>query len=263
MPPRPPRCAVIPARYGSTRFPGKPLALLAGKPLVVHVLERVRAALLFDQVWVATDDARIAAVVQDAGGEARLTRPDHGSGTERVAEVAGTLAADAVVCNVQGDEPLLPVGLLHDLVGCMEAEPVIDLATAAHRCTDVDAFANRNVVKVVVDAAGRALYFSRAPIPANGARAGWLRHIGVYAWRRRALSRFVALPRGRLEQCEGLEQLRALEHGLPIRVLVTPYESLGVDTPEDLKAVASRLAGSLESQTANLHTPPKTTGVEP
>src|SRR5262245_58370570 len=204
MPPRPPRCAVIPARYGSTRFPGKPLALLAGKPLVVHVLDRVRAAALFDHVWVATDDVRIAAVVQDAGGEARLTRADHGSGTERVAEAAGALAEDAVVCNVQGDEPLLPIGLLRDLVGRMEAEPAIDFATAAHPCTDGDAFANRNVVKVVVDAEGRALYFSRAPIPADGARAGWLRHIGVYAWRRRALSRFVALPRGALEQREGL-----------------------------------------------------------
>ena len=261
--PRPPRCAVIPARYGSTRFPGKPLALLAGRPLVVHVLERVRAAALFDRVWVATDDARIAAVVRDAGGEARLTRTDHGSGTERVAEVVQALPEDAVVCNVQGDEPLLPAALLHDLVGCMEAEPGIDLATAAHPSTDVEAFANPNVVKVVVDAQHRALYFSRAPIPADGARAGWLRHIGVYAWRRRALSRFVALPRGGLELREGLEQLRALEHGLPIRVLVTRHESLGVDTPEDLKAVASRLAGSLQSGTADLHAFPKTSGVEP
>lgn len=247
MPPRPYRCAIIPARFASTRFPGKPLAQLAGKPMIVHVLERVRAAAVFDDVRVATDDARIAEAVRAAGGQAQMTGAAHQTGTERVAEAAQDLPEDAWVYNVQGDEPLLPGALLHDLVAFAEADPQAQMVTAAHACADAADAASPHVVKVVLDAGGRALYFSRAAIPwAHGAR-GFLRHIGIYGFRRATLRRFVALPCGALERCEALEQLRALEHGIPIHVLVTRHATLGVDTPEDLKLVASRLQASLES----------------
>jgi 3-deoxy-manno-octulosonate cytidylyltransferase (CMP-KDO synthetase) len=238
--------AVIPARWASTRFPGKPLAALHGKPVVQHVLERARAAAVFDAVWVATDDERIAAVVRAAGGEARLTRPEHATGTERVAEAAAALPPDAVVLNVQGDEPLVPPELLRDLVQALQRDPAIDIVTAAHWSEDAAGFASPHVVKVVIDAAGRALYFSRCGIPhaAPGTAQHYLRHIGIYGFRRRILSQFVQLPRGPLEAREGLEQLRALENGLRIHVLVTTHETLGVDTPEDLKAVALRLGAA-------------------
>lgn len=237
--------AVIPARYGSSRFPGKPLAALCGRPLVVHVLDRVRAAAVFDAVWVATDDDRIAAAVRAAGGEARLTRADHATGTDRVAETAAALAPDAVVFNVQGDEPLVALDLLRDLVAAMRADPALDIVTAAHRCHDADGFASPHVVKVVIDARGRALYFSRSGIPyARTGAPSYLRHIGIYGFRRASLSRFVNLQRGTLEEREGLEQLRALEHGMQIRVLLTEHVSQGVDTPEDLKAVEKILGAS-------------------
>jgi 3-deoxy-manno-octulosonate cytidylyltransferase (CMP-KDO synthetase) len=211
----------------------------------VHVLDRVRAAAVFDAVWVATDDERIAAAVRAAGGEVRLTRADHATGTDRVAEAAATLPPDAEVFNVQGDEPLLAADLLRELVAAMRAEPATEIVTAAHRCHDAAGFASPHVVKVVIDAAGRALYFSRSGIPS--ARSGppsYLRHIGIYGFRRASLSRFVGLPRGSLEGCEGLEQLRALEHGMHIRVVVTEHASQGVDTPEDLKAVEKMLRAS-------------------
>jgi 3-deoxy-manno-octulosonate cytidylyltransferase (CMP-KDO synthetase) len=238
-----PRCvAVVPARWGSRRFPGKPLALLAGKPMIVHVLERARAAAVFDAVWVATDDARIVAAVQAAGGEARWTRAEHATGTERVAEASADLAADAIVLNVQGDEPLVPPALLAELVACLRQAPDLEMATAAHAAADAAGFASPHVVKVVVDGRGDALYFSRAPIPASrGGVPRYWRHVGVYAFRAAALQRFVRLPPGRLEAIEGLEQLRALENGMRIRVHVSEHESIGVDTPEDLKAVARRL----------------------
>jgi 3-deoxy-manno-octulosonate cytidylyltransferase (CMP-KDO synthetase) len=237
--------AILPARFASTRFPGKPLALLAGKPMIVHVLDRARAAAVFDAVWVATDDARIVAAVEAAGGEARWTRADHATGTARVAEAAADLAGDALVFNIQGDEPLVPPPLLAELVATLRDTPEADIVTAAHPARDADAFARAHVVKVVVDARGDALYFSRAPIPCSREGvADYLRHVGVYGFRAAALRRFVSLPPGRLETIEGLEQLRALEHGMRIRVRITTHESVGVDTPEDLKAVAARLGGA-------------------
>jgi 3-deoxy-manno-octulosonate cytidylyltransferase (CMP-KDO synthetase) len=240
-----PCVAVIPARYGSSRFPGKPLALLHGKPLVQHVLERARQAGVFDAVWVATDDARIVAAVHAAGAEAFMTRPEHATGTERVAELAARLPAGALVVNVQGDEPLLAPALLRDLVACLRGDATIEMATAAHACEDAAAFVSPHVVKVVLDARGDALYFSRSGIPhPRGAAPRFWRHVGIYAFRRQALSRLVALPPSPLEQREGLEQLRALENGLRIRVLITEHESHGVDTPEDLKAVANRLGAA-------------------
>ncbi len=242
------RAAVIPARFASTRFPGKPLALLAGKPMVVHVLERVHAAALFDTVCVATDDARIAAAVGAAGGEARLTSMAHRTGTERVAEVAAAFPSDAWVYNVQGDEPLLPPALLGELVRFVESQPQVEMATAAHPSAVVEDFHAPQVVKVVTDAAGKALYFSRAPLPHDdGGETTFLHHIGLYAFQRQTLLRFVSLAPGPLERRENLEQLRALEHGIPIHVLVTAHATRGVDTPADLKAVATRLQPSLES----------------
>jgi len=237
-----PCVAVIPARFGSSRFPGKPLAVLHGRPLVLHVLERVRQAGVFDAVWVATDDSRIAAVVREAGGDARLTRAEHPTGTDRVAEVAASLPPDALVFNVQGDEPLVAPELLRALVDRLRRDAEAAIVTAAHPARDREGFVSRHVVKVVVDVAGRALYFSRCgiPTPAHDAPE-YLRHIGIYGFRRTALSRFVALTSGPLELREGLEQLRALEHGMHIAVVVTSYESRGVDTPDDLKAVAKLL----------------------
>jgi 3-deoxy-manno-octulosonate cytidylyltransferase (CMP-KDO synthetase) len=241
-----PRCvAVVPARWGSSRFPGKPLAPLGGRPMVVHVLERARAAFVFDAVWAATDDARIADAVQAAGFEAVLTSADHTTGTERVAEAVSALTADAIVVNVQGDEPLVPPALLADLVEVMRAEPGLEMATAACAGSDAADFASPHVVKVVVDAQDDALYFSRAPIPCpRSAAPSYLRHVGVYAFRAAALRRLVTFAPGRLEAIEGLEQLRALENGMRIRVRRTEHAPIGVDTPDDLKAVASRLHGA-------------------
>lgn len=249
------RYAIIPARMGSTRFPGKPLADLCGKPLVQHVVERARDAAVFDEIIVATDDERIAGVVQRAGGRAKMTRADHGTGTERIAEVAAGLPASTLICNVQGDEPLLPVALLRDLVHFMEADAGIEMATAAHPASDEAGLRSPHVVKVLLDRHGRALYFSRAAVPyAAGGETRYLRHVGIYAFRAQALERIVALPPGDLERREGLEQLRALENGIPVDVLVTPHVTQGVDTPDDLKAVASQLERFLES------TPTKTPG---
>lgn len=236
--------AIIPARYASSRFPGKPLALLAGKPMIVHVVERAHAAAVFDHVWVATDDLRIRDAVQAAGAEAYLTRTNHATGTERVAELAARLPSDAWVINLQGDEPLVHPDLLRDVVHGLRDDPACDLVTAAHRSDDAAAFTSPHVVKVVVDADGSALYFSRASIPAGGESTRFLHHIGIYGFRRASLDRFVALPRGELECREGLEQLRALEHGMRIRVLVTAYRTQGVDTPADLKAVAKVLGAA-------------------
>lgn len=237
--------AVIPARYASTRFPGKPLALLAGRPMIAHVVDRVLEAALFDAVWVATDDERIAAAARTAGAEPRLTRTDHATGTERVGEACAGLPPGVIVLNVQGDEPLVAPALLREMVEALRADPALDWVTAAHPSEDAAAFRSPHVVKAVVDARGDALYFSRAPVPyARDGTVHFLHHVGLYGYRHAALQRFIGLAPGVLEQSEGLEQLRALENGLRIRVLRTAHATLGVDTPEDLKAVASRLGGA-------------------
>ncbi len=240
-----PCVAVIPARWASVRFPGKPLALLAGRPMIVHVLERARESAVFDAVWVATDDERIAAVVRQAGGVARMTRADHATGTERVAEAAADLPPDAIVVNVQGDEPLIAPALLCELVELLATDPAVDIATAAHEARDAAGRTSPHVVKVVRGANGDALYFSRAAVPhSRDDDTTYLHHIGIYAFRHAALARFVQLAPSALERREGLEQLRGLENGMRIRVLVTAHASRGVDTPEDLKAVALRLSGA-------------------
>lgn len=235
---------MIPARYESTRLPGKPLALIDGKPMIQHVYERTRAVDLVDRVLVATDDMRIATAVHSFGGEAVMTSPSHQSGTDRVAEAARGLDADIVV-NVQGDLPFLQSAMVHDAVALMRAETALPMATIKTPIRDDEEMANPNVVKVVTDREGYALYFSRSPLPYwRGEADGILgyRHIGLYAYRREFLLRFARLDPTPLERAEKLEQLRALEHGFRIRVAETSGEGIEVDTPQDLER-ARALAG--------------------
>jgi 3-deoxy-manno-octulosonate cytidylyltransferase (CMP-KDO synthetase) len=231
---------VIPARYGASRFPGKPLAVLWGWPMLRHVWERARAARGIDRLVVATDDPRIADAARGWGAEVATTSPDCASGTDRVAEVARREPAYGIVLNLQGDEPELETEAVADLVATMRAHPEIRMGTIAHHEPDAAALASEHVVKVVVDASGSALYFSRADL-AGGSRGGpALRHAGVYAFRRDLLLEFAAWPPGALEQAERLEQLRALEHGVRVRVVIGRHPFAGVDTPEQLQALEAR-----------------------
>lgn len=233
---------VIPARWGSTRLPGKSLVMLHGRPLIAWVVRQARRAATLDRVLVATDDARIADAARAAGGEAVMTRPDHPSGTDRIAEAVRDEAADLVV-NIQGDEPLIEPALIDGLVGVLRADAACDVATAATPLADADDARKPSVVKVVCDFEGRALYFSRAAIP-HVRDAGqsfdeplYWRHMGVYAYRRVFLERMVRTPPSPLERAEALEQLRALQLGACIRVVRTEDPGIGVDTPEDVAYV--------------------------
>lgn len=235
---------VIPARYGSTRLPGKSLIPICGKPLVVRVVERARQCAWLDRVLVATDDVRIARAVTDAGAEAVMTRADHPSGTDRVAEAVALAGMDAdIIVNVQGDEPLIEPALIGSLVEAMAADPTWDMATAATRLEDPAMQASPAVVKVVTDASGRALYFSRALIPfvrdagkVDTTGLYW-RHLGIYAYRRAFLGKLVAAPPCATERAESLEQLRALHLGGRMLVVPTLDRGIGVDTPEDVAYV--------------------------
>jgi len=233
--------AVIPARFASVRFPGKPLAPLAGRPMVVHVLEAVRAAKRVDRVLVATDDARIAECVRAAGGEAVLTSPDAASGTDRIAEVARRIPAD-VYLNVQGDEPLMPGANIDLAVAALLDGPDRELATLAFPIAAADV-GDPNSVKVAVARDGRALYFSRSPIPyyRQGPPA-YRKHLGIYAYRAKTLAAVAALPPSPLERAESLEQLRWLEAGYTIWVGEAAGDSIGVDTPADMAEAERRLA---------------------
>jgi 3-deoxy-manno-octulosonate cytidylyltransferase (CMP-KDO synthetase) len=243
---RPRAIAVIPARYESTRLPGKPLLEAGGRSLIEHVYRQVRRARSIDAIVVATDDRRIAEAVAAFGGEARLTSPDHPSGSDRIGELLPGLDAEILV-NVQGDEPEIDPETIDGLVAMLTSRPEIQVATAAVPFpADVDP-ADPNTVKVVLGAGGRALYFSRSlvPYPRAGAESvAPLLHLGIYAYRRDALSRFLALPVGRLEGTESLEQLRLLENGIPIAVVLAAAASPGIDTPEDLAAFRQRLESS-------------------
>jgi 3-deoxy-manno-octulosonate cytidylyltransferase (CMP-KDO synthetase) len=235
---------VIPARYGSKRFPGKPLASKTGKPLIQHVYETARRARRVDEVLVATDDRRIQAAVEAFGGRAARTRPDHGCGTDRVAEAAARFPEAEIVLNLQGDEPDLAPKWLDRLVALMQADAGIELATLAGPL-DADGAGDPNQVKVVLDARGDALYFSRAFIPwardGEGSRAAaLLLHHGVYGFRAGALQEFARMPPTPLERTEKLEQLRWLEHGRRIRVLVSDARPMGVNTPEEYAAFVLR-----------------------
>lgn len=231
--------AVIPARFASSRFPGKPLAELAGRPMIEHVYRRASAARV-DGVVVATDDERIAAAVRGFGGVAWMTRADHRSGTDRAAEVARALPC-RLVAVVQGDEPLVEPAAIDLAVAPLVDDPSLEMSTISRPLTGPDEFASPHVVKVVTDDSANALYFSRAPIP-GGAAGGSVpavarAHVGLYVYRRDTLLRLAALPQTELERTESLEQLRALASGIAIRVVDTRHHSIGVDTPDDLARV--------------------------
>jgi 3-deoxy-manno-octulosonate cytidylyltransferase (CMP-KDO synthetase) len=237
--------AIIPARYDSTRFPAKALALLQGRPVIQWVWEAAADSGLFDDVIVATDSALIREAVEKAGGKAVLTRPDHPSGTDRVAEVAASLKARIIV-NIQGDEPLIKKTALRELLGAF-SDSEVQIASLMTPIRDTALLEERNTVKVVVDVNSNALYFSRAPIPFNRDKSQFYRywrHVGAYAYRRKALLELVELLPGELEQVEKLEQLRALENGMPIRMVVTDYQGIGIDTPRDLERVETLLKES-------------------
>jgi len=237
--------AIIPARWGSTRFPGKPLHPIAGKPLVQHVWERCLRAKEIDRVIVATDDMRIAEAAFAFGAEVSLTSPRHPSGTDRIAEVAGKIAGAGIIINVQGDEPAIDPALVDRLAAAMKKYPRIPMITAACPFADPAGAGHPDAVKVVCDLAGDALYFSRSPIPFNrdgGAGPAPLRHLGIYGYRRAFLLQFVRWKPTPLEHSEKLEQLRALEHGAKIRVLVTRRAAVGVDSPRDVAAAEAALA---------------------
>jgi 3-deoxy-manno-octulosonate cytidylyltransferase (CMP-KDO synthetase) len=237
---------VLPARWGSTRFPGKPLHSIAGKPLVQHVWERCMRCAKLDEIVVATDDPRILEAVANFGGKAVMTSPDHPTGTDRIAEALKEIPKATHIVNIQGDEPLIDPALIDELAAIITADSGPDMATAANPIDPADpAVADTNVVKVVAALDGRALYFSRSPLPyfRNPVEnLPVLRHKGIYAYTRSFLERFVAWPPSPLEQAESLEQLRALENGASIHVIVTTDTSPGVDTPEQAIEIERILA---------------------
>ncbi|PLX78961.1 MAG: 3-deoxy-manno-octulosonate cytidylyltransferase [Desulfuromonas sp.] len=237
--------AIIPARYASTRFPGKPLAQILGRPMIQWVWERTVRASLVSRTLVATDDSRIAEVVNGFGGEVVMTRPDHPSGTDRLAEVAQKVESDLFV-NVQGDEPLIDPQIIDAAVQPLLANPEYEMGTLKSPISDQADYRNPNVVKVVTGLEGQALYFSRASIPFRRdgkvdeetiGRLPVFRHIGLYVYRKEALLAYPTLPVSPLEGLEQLEQLRALENGWSIMTVTVDSESHGVDTPEDLQRI--------------------------
>jgi 3-deoxy-manno-octulosonate cytidylyltransferase (CMP-KDO synthetase) len=236
--------AIIPARFDATRLAGKPLVLLAGKPMIERVWARVRDAEKVSRVIIATDDERILKIVTGFGGEAAMTRAEHRSGTERVAEVAAHAvhAGDDIFVNVQGDEPLIEPAAIDAVIEAIESDQQVSVATLAVPITRPADIMDPNIVKVVLDFDENALYFSRAPIPWVRDRnapvhARHLKHLGLYAFRRAALLDFATLPVGDLERVEQLEQLRWMENGYKIRVAETTYDSVSVDVPEDVARV--------------------------
>ena len=238
---------VIPARYASVRLPGKALLRETGKYVVQHVYEQAALASRVDQVVVATDDEGIVRAVESFGGQAVMTSPEHRSGTDRVAEAARSIEADIVV-NVQGDEPEIEPAAIDLVIELLERHPSAEVSTLAIALVDRRRILDPNVVKVVLDGHGFALYFSRAPIPASKSYPGfppgddrnYLAHVGIYGFRRDFLFRFASLDRSPLERRESLEQLRALEHGHKIIVGVSSYHALGIDTPDDYRRFLER-----------------------
>jgi 3-deoxy-manno-octulosonate cytidylyltransferase (CMP-KDO synthetase) len=255
---------IIPSRYRSTRFPGKPLSLLLDKPMIQHVYERAKSAILADEVFVATDHEAISRAVENFGGRAIMTSESHASGTDRIAEAVEILGrkgikADIIV-NVQGDEPMIMPQMIDEVISLMN-DARAGIGTLVKRIEDPSEIDDPNVVKAVFDGEGMALYFSRSPIPYHRdllSSEGWkssvkakgdltsglvmFKHIGIYAYRKEVLTRFAKLPPSPLEEKEKLEQLRALENGITIKVATTIYETIGVDTPMDLKRVEKCLS---------------------
>ncbi len=236
---------VIPARFASSRFPGKVLALLSSKTVLQHVYERACQSRYLTSVIVATDDKRVYEAARSFGAAVRMTRADHASGTDRVAEVASAEEASVVV-NIQGDEPLIDPAAIDAAILPLFHDTDVVMATLKKRIEDPREITDPNVVKVVANHAGDAIYFSRCAIPYSRDEGGaWFKHIGLYVYRRDFLLGYSSLPVGPLERAERLEQLRALENGYPIRVIETDYESLGVDTPEDLERVSRLFEASV------------------
>ena len=240
--------AVIPARYASTRFPGKVLADLGGKPILQHVWERAKRSKA-DAVLIAVDDPKVFDAAHTFGADVVMTSPDHPSGSDRIWEAVRGLDAEVIV-NVQGDEPFVKPQVIDALIDAMSGAGAPDMATVAVPCLRAEFADNPNMVKVVMSADNYALYFSRSMIPflrTGGTEMETFRHWGIYAYRREALARFVSLPEGNLEKCEKLEQLRALENGMRIKVIKTVYQSVGIDTPEELEK-AERFLAELKSK---------------
>ncbi len=236
---------VIPSRYGSTRLPGKPLVSIAGKPMVQHVYERAKRAQTAHRVFVATDDQRIMDAVKGFGGEARMTRTDHRTGTERIAEVAAREKGDVFV-NVQGDEPLIDPVAIDTAVAALLEEPAAQIATVATPIRHAGDIMDPNVVKTVLDFDSNGLYFSRAPIPwvrdtQQKIHVKYWKHLGLYVFQREALLEYPTLPQGELEKIEQLEQLRWLENGWKIRVAEVEHDAVSVDVPEDVARVEKLL----------------------
>lgn len=237
---------IIPARYGSVRFAGKPLARLCGKPMIQHTYERASRASCLSELLVATDDERIASAVEAFGGRAVMTSPDHTSGTDRAAEVARTWPSAEILVNIQGDEPLITPGAIEAVVQPLLDDPALTMTTLAHRVTRIEDLMNSHMGKVVMDKQGMALYFSRAPIPCPPEPSvlndtEYYNTVGLYGYRHDFLLHFAGLTPTPLERAERLEQLRALEYGYRIKVVETDYAPLGVDIPDDLKKAEERL----------------------
>jgi len=239
--------AIIPARYKSNRFPGKPLAPINGRPMIQHVVERARAVELLSRVVVATDDERIARCVESFGGEYVMTREDHVSGTDRLAEAAETLGVSEhdIVVNIQGDQPVFPEKIIHEVTEPLLEDPALPMSTLIYKIIREEEIYDPNHVKTVFDRDFNALYFSRSSIPfqrnPEEASPTYYKHLGVYAYRKGFLLTFVALPEGEWERFEKLEQLRALEFGYRIRVVLTEYDSVEVDTEEEIHRVEALL----------------------
>lgn len=246
LPEQPKVVVVIPARYASTRLPGKPLVMLAGKTMIQRVYERARQAATVQRVVVATDDQRIVDAVKAFGGEARMTRSDHRTGTERIAEVAAHEPGDVFV-NVQGDEPLIDPGAIDAAVGALLEEPVAQISTVITPVRHATDIMDPNVVKAVLDFEDNALYFSRAPVPwvrdtQQKVHVKYWKHLGLYVFQRDALLEYPTLPQGELEKIEQLEQLRWMENGWKIRVAEVPHDAVSVDVPDDVARVEKLLA---------------------
>jgi 3-deoxy-manno-octulosonate cytidylyltransferase (CMP-KDO synthetase) len=240
--------AIIPARYESNRFRGKPLAKIAGKPMIQHVVERAQKVDILSRVVVATDDSRIADCVESFGGEYVITRKDHVSGSDRLAEAAERIGISEhdVVVNIQGDQPLFPAEVVEQVARPLLEDPALPMSTLIYKIIRKEEIADPNHVKTVFDRNNNALYFSRSPIPfqrnpEEAIAPTYYKHLGFYAYRKGFLLTFVALPEGEWERFEKLEQLRALEYGYKIRVTLTEHDSIEVDTPEDLLRVEQYL----------------------
>lgn len=236
---------IIPARWASSRFPGKPLHPLLGKPLLQHVFERASLCAELDELVIATDDDRITALCKKIGAKVIKTRPDHPSGTDRIAEAAQQCEAASHVINIQGDEPLLEPKLVDTLARELRKDSNIPMITAGSPLDDPELLADSNIVKLVIDRNQNALYFSRSPIPFRRSDTPTLptyRHLGIYGYQVDFLKHFITLPPSSLEIAEGLEQLRALENGTTIRVHITEHEAIGLDSPDQIPLIESLLA---------------------